>query len=69
MACYANKELHGIMTTASATISACAENSGKYPNGKTAGATFCMFDNMGFVSFFNVHIINFLEDSGDFVLS
>ena len=51
MASYANKELYSIMTTASTTISACAENPGKYPNGKTAGASFCMFDNMGFVSF------------------
>merc|ERR1712186_251533 len=48
MACYANKELYGIMTTASAAVSACADNPGKYPNGKTAGASFCMFDNMGF---------------------
>ena len=51
MACYANKELYGIMTTASAAVSACADNPGKYPNGKTAGASFCMFDSMGFVSF------------------
>merc|ERR1712203_722287 len=48
MACYANKELYGIMTTASAAVSACADNPGKYPNGKTAGASFCMFDSMGF---------------------
>merc|ERR1712184_65379 len=48
MACYANKELYGIMTTASAAVSTCADNPGKYPNGKTAGASFCMFDSMGF---------------------
>ena len=51
MACYANKELHDIMTTASAAVSACANNPGQYPNGKTAGASFCMFDSLGFVSF------------------
>ena len=51
MTCYANKELYSIMTTVSITISACAENLGKYPNGKTARASFCLFDNTGFVSF------------------
>ena len=51
MASYANKELHDIMTTASAAVSACADNPGQYPNGKTAGASFCMFDSLGFVSF------------------
>ena len=61
MACYANKELYNIMTTASTTISACSENPGKYPNGKTAGASFCMFDNMGFVSF--------LEATFEFLIS
>ena len=49
MACYANKELYSIMTTVSITISACAENLGKYPNGKTARASFCLFDNTGTV--------------------
>ena len=56
MACYANKELYGIMTTASAAVSACADNPGKYPNGKTAGASFCMFDSLGFVSLLSLII-------------
>ena len=50
MACYANQELYDIMTTASDTMTACHDNPGQYPNGKTAGPAFCLFDQLGFVS-------------------
>ena len=50
MACYANQELYDIMTTASDTMAACHDNPGQYPNGKTAGPAFCLFDQLGFVS-------------------
>ena len=56
MACYANKELYDIMATASEAVSACADNPGKYPNGQTAGTSFCMFDSLGFVSLLSLII-------------
>ena len=52
MACYANQELFDIMTSASDTMTACHDNPGQYPNGKTAGPAFCLFDQLGFVSIF-----------------
>ena len=50
MACYANTELYGIMSAVSAVMAGCKEDPGFYPNNKPAGAGFCLFSQMQFVS-------------------